>query len=265
MDEIIENCSKDEKTSILLKITEELIRNSKTEQVRELERRLALLNIIKDLENEQKNKSKNFKVKIPKTNQDSFKRFNQQISYLPQRKPQYAIKKPEIETQEPLPVFNLNTEEKISIPPKQENFQMQRFNPPTRTQNNQEIPKLIIPDVNLPERFQYLKPGLTQETIDLGKLNPLIKDPQVREIQCDGPDKEIIVKTPMLKRTSIVLNQEEIKDVFYEFSRIAKIPAKENIVKIAAANLILNGINSDVIEPKFIIRKITPQSYMGRY
>ena len=149
-----------------------------------------------------------------------------------------------------------------------QNRQQQNFAPQNNFQGNQSSlnmqqrtretgnQKLIIPEVNLPERFKYLKPTPTQEEIDLGKLNPLIKNPQIREIECNGPDTEIIVKLPMPKKTEIMLTAQEIQDVFAAFSHAAKIPVEENIIKIAAGNLILNGINSNVIGSKFIIKRI---------
>ena len=60
----------------------------------------------------------------------------------------------------------------------------------------------------------------------------------------------------MPKKTEIMLTAQEIQDVFAAFSHAAKIPVEENIIKIAAGNLILNGINSNVIGSKFIIKRI---------
>jgi len=213
--------SENYKLLILLKFTKELIRNSKSADTLELEKKLILMReiekkrkpIVNSLQNIQTPKS----ISLQKRNLNSAQQF-------------YA--------QNPAQGSSQST-----------------LSPQQRTRESPQQ-RLIIPDVNLPERFQYLKPVPTKEEIDLGKLNPLIRNPQVKEIECDGPNTEIIVKAPMPKITQIILTEEEIQDIFLAFSKSAMIPIEENIVKIAAGNLILNGINSKVIGSKFVIRKM---------
>src|SRR3989344_2368536 len=45
---------------------------------------------------------------------------------------------------------------------------------------------LAIPETKLPERLNYLTPSPTGQEIGLGKLNPLLKGPMVRTIECNG-------------------------------------------------------------------------------
>lgn len=118
---------------------------------------------------------------------------------------------------------------------------------------------LRIPEPKLPPRLQYLRPtpAPTNIQIDLEKLNPLIKDSMVRDIQCNGPDKNIIVKGAMgVKGTNIILSKEEINQVIKKFSETAKIPLQEGIFRVVVGRLILSAIISDVIGSKFIIKKM---------
>tara|TARA_Y100000034_G_scaffold41320_1_gene50836 strand:- start:635 stop:1183 length:549 start_codon:yes stop_codon:yes gene_type:complete len=119
-----------------------------------------------------------------------------------------------------------------------------------------QIQGLTIPESRLPPRFQYLKPTPRNIEIDLGKLNPLLKDPMVKTIECDGSDEKIKVRTIGLKITNIILNKEEIGEVIKKFSEATKIPIQEGIFKVAFGRLILTAIISSVVGSKFIIRKM---------
>lgn len=236
---MIDGLSKENSSRILLLITKELIIHSKSEQTIELEKNLKL---IKELEFIRKPL---VSFSVPKkrvfTPRDNF--FNSPVV----SNSNFVTPKKE--------VFRSNS---FRNEPFKEINPEPIFNVPSNINSSGRVSKLVIPDVNLPERFQYLRPAITREELDLGRLNPLIRNPQVREIECDGPDTEVVVKNPAPRKTDIFLTTEEIRDVFIAFSKVAKIPVEENVIKIAAGNLILNGINSDVIGSKFIIRKIQP-------
>ena len=127
--------------------------------------------------------------------------------------------------------------------------------------------RIFIPEPNLPLRFQYLKPVPTNVQIDLEKLNPLIKDPLVRTIRCDGPDENIVVEGSMgIKPTNIILTKQEIEQLIKKFSETAKIPIYEGIFRVAVGKLILLAIISEVIGTKFIIKKIIyPFNHIPRH
>lgn len=132
--------------------------------------------------------------------------------------------------------------------------------PPRRqipVQRRKLLSPLNIPEISLPLRLQYLKPTPDKLQIDLGKLNLLIKDPAVRSIECHGPGENIIVKGTMgTKPTAIILNKEDINFVIDAFSKVAKIPVQKGIFKVAAGNLVLSAITSEIISSKFIINKL---------
>ncbi len=120
---------------------------------------------------------------------------------------------------------------------------------------------LRIPEPTLPPQFQYLTPAPGTEEIDLSKLNPFVKDPLVKIIECPGPGEHIFVYGAMgRKPTGIILSKEEIDDIINRFSKATKIPVIKGIYKVVVGRLILSAIISDVIGSKFIIRKMVLSS-----
>ena len=125
--------------------------------------------------------------------------------------------------------------------------------------------RLIIPEHRLPPTFQYLKPNFARIEIDLEKLNSLLKDSMVREIQCDGPNKSVMVKGAMgIKKSTITLTKEDIETILDTFAKAAKIPIHGGVTKLVIGNLVLSAITSEVIESKFIIKKMLPEPPGGR-
>jgi hypothetical protein len=116
---------------------------------------------------------------------------------------------------------------------------------------------LRIPEPRLPLRFQYLRPYATKREIDLGKLNPLIKDPYVEVIEGNSPYENIVVAGGMgRKSTNIILSQEEMDDIVKKFSQESRIPVHIGIYKVVVGRLMLLAIVSEVINSKFIIKKL---------
>ena len=121
---------------------------------------------------------------------------------------------------------------------------------------------LHIPEPRLPERLSYIRPTPTEAQIDLGKLNPLVKDPAVKVIECGGANKNIMVSgTIGRKKTSIVLNNEEINEIIEKFSEISKIPVTQGIFRVAVGKFVLSAIISEVIDSKFVIKKMAQQKH----
>ena len=132
------------------------------------------------------------------------------------------------------------------------------FKPPVMPVKRVSPLVLRIPEPRLPPRLQYLKPLATNVQIDIGILNPLVKDPMVMIIQCNGPEENIIVSGRMgTKTTGIILTKEEIDEVIKKFSQTAKIPIEEGITRIVIGRLILLAVVSKVISSKFTIKKMS--------
>jgi len=117
--------------------------------------------------------------------------------------------------------------------------------------------KLSIPEPQLPIRFQYLKPIPGAKEISLGKLDPLLQDPRVRVIECNGPGQDVLVVGGMgTKPTGIILSSEEIEEVINRFSQAAKIPVFEGVFKVVVGKYIFLAVISEIVGSKFTIRKM---------
>lgn len=118
-------------------------------------------------------------------------------------------------------------------------------------------PVLRIPETRLPPTFQYLKPIPTNREIDLLSLNPFIRDPLVKVIECGGPDQNIVVHGSMgTKPTNIILKKEDIDEIIKRFAEAAKIPRDEGVFKAVVGKLILSAIISETVGSKFVIRRL---------
>jgi len=122
---------------------------------------------------------------------------------------------------------------------------------------------LFIPEPTLPKHLEYLKPTATTQTenveIDLGKLNPLLKDSAVKIIE-GSPDERVRVMGTMGTRvTDIFLSKEDIESIINKFSEVSKIPTVEGIYRVVVGNLNLSAIISEVIGSRFVIKKISSQ------
>lgn len=119
------------------------------------------------------------------------------------------------------------------------------------------LPILRIPEPRLPSRLQYLKPIPGNKQIFLEKLDSLVKDPMVQIIQCNGSDKNIVVRGGIgTRKTNIILNEEDINQIIKKFSEISKIPVQEGVFTIVVGRLVLSAIVSDIVGSKFTIKKM---------
>lgn len=119
------------------------------------------------------------------------------------------------------------------------------------------IPRISVQEPRLPETVSYIKPVANNKSINLGKLNPLVRDPLVKTIETEGPNQPVFV-TGMMghKPTKIKLNQEEIQSTIKRFSEEAKIPLEDGFFKAAVGNLAISAIVSESTGSKLIITKI---------
>ena len=134
---------------------------------------------------------------------------------------------------------------------------LEDFSKPRENKIRRAPISLSIPRSPLPQRFQYLKPTPTNTEIELGKLNPLIKDPLVRTIECNGPNQDIFVIGSMgRKKTNIALDNDEISGIIQKFSKETKIPATEGVFRVVAGKLIFSAVISGIVGSRFVIKKM---------
>lgn len=98
--------------------------------------------------------------------------------------------------------------------------------------------------------------NLFQNPPNYGKLNPILKDPFVSFIECPGPGMNLIVtKRGQKQRTNISLSREEIQMLLANVSSKTKIPLISGVFRVGWDNLVINAIISDVLPPKFVLKK----------
>jgi len=265
---------------IFLEFTKELIRNYSPEEI------LRIKNVIQErlrLEEELENKKYHVKeflqpqekaIQIIQEENPPIiqkKESFQNMMNVSKKEKQFIVKKedepfvkkewfPPI-SEEKKPLILKRTEEEFS--------NMERYRKPIEIKQREnpfrEL-KLIIPETKFPLHIQYIKPVPINKEIDLGKLNPLVNDRFVNEIECYGPNENVMVKGAMgNKRTGIILTDEEIKTIVNKFSEETRIPAHEGVFKVAAGRLLFSAIVSDTVGSKFIISKIPLQEQAETY
>lgn len=221
----------------LKEFTKELIKNSRGDYKDELQK---LRNIVEDKERwEKKDLQRKVNSKI-KEKEKIKKREAEKPSFLEK------IKK------DPKRVFKDNKPFQ-GISKQQRNIQKTPGN--KKLQMPQQSKRVNIPHIPLPKNFQYLKPVPKEQEIDLGKLNPLIKDKNVKTIECPGPNQHIFVKGVMgTKRSKIVLDKNEIDSILEEFSKKTRVPLNEGVFRVAYGKLIFSALNKE--KPEFKITKM---------
>ncbi|MCK5616492.1 hypothetical protein KAR91_82280 [Candidatus Pacearchaeota archaeon] len=118
--------------------------------------------------------------------------------------------------------------------------------------------KLRIDEPQFADRLRYITPVATHQFVNMGKLNSLISPPLVKQVDCNGANTEIIVRTNRAKKTKITLTEEEISAVIGAFSAVSRIPVSDGVFRAAAGSVELVAMVSSTVGSKFIIRKIRP-------
>lgn len=125
-------------------------------------------------------------------------------------------------------------------------------------------PKPAIPQVlpvqKVMPQIQIKKPSITYSTESnlsaTDKLNILLKDPYVNEIECIGADQPLKVKkSGSIQNTKINMSIDEIYELIAEFSQKTRIPVINGKIKAALNDLIITAVLSETLGPKFIIQK----------
>lgn len=119
--------------------------------------------------------------------------------------------------------------------------------------------------LNLPPQFDYLKPIAQNQRIDLGKINSLMNNPQVQEVESGGAGVSLIVRGSMgAKKVNFSLTKEEIKKIVDSFSEITRIPIQEGSNRIVFGNLLLISVSSELLGQRFVIKKLRNNSPLPR-
>jgi len=100
---------------------------------------------------------------------------------------------------------------------------------------------------------------------DYGKITPLLNDPSVSTIECQGAGKPLmIIRAGQKQGTKIVLNANDIKEVLQKVSDAVHIPLLEGVFRAAVDNFSINAVISEMIGSRFVIKKQTAYAMLER-
>ena len=152
----------------------------------------------------------------------------------------------------------------IKIPQPQKPIQKRQITP-----FRQILKPLVRPNVKemntrvreTPIQTPEIQPQATGETINLGKINGVLNDRRVLQIECPGPDKFILAKSSYeIQTTRILLTEQEIIDIVKTFAEQAKIPIISGLFKAAVGDFVMTAVISEVVGTRFIITRLSPMS-----
>ena len=183
---------------------------------------------------------------------------NPELEFYKEEKPlkeKYAVEMSKIE--KPLKIINLkgnlsraqtiNLSNMPATPSRYKIRQVQKY----------ALPKM--PEIKSSAQQQFSKQ--LQQTFGPGfsKIQFLIKDPAITEIECRGADQNLLVrKGGTIQLTKVMLTEQEIMELLNYFSAKTRIPIISGTFKAAAENIIMTAVISEIIGPRFIIQKRNP-------
>ncbi len=105
------------------------------------------------------------------------------------------------------------------------------------------------------------QPTSQQDLIEYGleKISPILSDPAVLSIECQGPGKPLLInKSGAIQVSPISLSQEEINSMMAKISEKTRIPIISGTFKAAFLNYLATGVISNFVGTRFIIQKKNP-------
>ncbi len=117
---------------------------------------------------------------------------------------------------------------------------------------------------------QIAPPIISQETQsqpvqDYGKITPLLNDPSVSTIECQGAGILVtIIRAGQKQSTRISLSQREIKEILNKVSEKTHIPLLEGVFRAAVDNFSINAVISEIIGSRFVIKKQTAYALLEK-
>ena len=135
----------------------------------------------------------------------------------------------------------------------------------------------MIKPVMKPQPVQTNKPAVPNEKFVLkfppnaeksftggyGKLDGLLRDPTISNIECPGPGQLLkVIRMGEKQSTRISLSPADTRRFLERVSHEARIPLVSGVFKVAVHNFIVNAIVSENVGTRFIIKKFTPYSML---
>lgn len=132
---------------------------------------------------------------------------------------------------------------------------------PAQTKPLPPLPPLPSPAKKPIKIYKSERPILNYSSIQSSisvtdKLNSIIRDPHVSEIECLGAESPLIVKKGgSTQKTQVNLSIDEVYELIAEFSQKTRIPVINGKIKAALNDLVITAVLSESLGPRFIIQK----------
>ena len=100
---------------------------------------------------------------------------------------------------------------------------------------------------------------------DYGRIQPLLNDPSISTIECQGADKPVmIIRAGQRQPTKIVLTADDIKSILKKASDAAHVPLLEGVFRVAVDNFSINAVISGIVGSRFVIKKATAYNLLEK-
>jgi hypothetical protein len=167
-----------------------------------------------------------------------------------------SLSEPRLTPNPPRPQYNI-PQETINYPEMEETIQL------PREESEIERP-IIIKELNqnvkmtplIYQRNSEKNNSISYYGINFGKLAQFVSDPEIKSIECLGPEANLVAKKNQgLVNIPIRLTSEEISSLLDEISKKTNAPIIEGILKVSNENLTITAVISDFVGSRFIIQK----------
>ena len=129
----------------------------------------------------------------------------------------------------------------------------------------------MAPPIQRPP-IQQAPPTIPQATTtktpaqNYGKIEPLLNDPSVSSIECQGVGKPImIIRAGQRQITKITLSMDEIKNILDKISEETHIPLLEGVFRAALKAFSISAVISEIIGSRFVIKKNNAYAMLERH
>lgn len=113
----------------------------------------------------------------------------------------------------------------------------------------------VAPAVGVKPAVVGAKPAVVNEE-GYGKIDPLLDDPSVFTIECEGKGKELmVVRAGQRQKTRIVLEDSEVHNILERAADEAHVPLMEGIFRVNLPKFSVNAVISKMVGSRFVIKK----------
>ena len=119
------------------------------------------------------------------------------------------------------------------------------------------VPPQIIPAPILPSPIVQKPIVMQADNLEgYGKITPLLDDPSISMIECQGTGKPLkVLRMGRVQMTRIALSPKEIEHILENVSDEARIPLLDGVFRAAVERFSISAVISSMIGSRFVIKK----------